>query len=353
MQVIPTFMRRSVRAIISSTVVLSVAAGCGQQEARPADSGALSTIRFDSAFRLVDSVALEVDTASPLVAVSAFAVAANGDIVIADASERRVFVYGPSGRRLRVLGRSGDGPGEFRQPRNLAIASNGDVLVVEAVGKFHRFRGDSLIETLQLDSVTLVSSMDMNSDSTMLITTSNGKSGAVVEYTLDGRVRQRVDLFTKVPVRNSPEDQRWRSFLQLRGAACNGKMRAAASISDTVWSIDPATLRFSAKRVAPSGYNAPRLPGAADNANTVDPFKWINQFDVIQGIFCSGSAFAFSFVRGARNIGDPQVFMLTLDGESWRAFSEAPPVIAMRADTLITLRDNGTADYVLRRFVAR
>lgn len=299
-------MRRSMRAFICSTIVVSSAAGCGQQEARPVDTGALSTIGFDSAFRLVDSVTLEVDTATPLVAVSAFAVAANGD-----------------------------------------------VLVVEAVGKFHRFRGDSLIGTLQLDSVTLVSSMDMNSDSTMLITTSNGKSGAVVEYTLEGRVRQRVDLFTTVPVRNAPEDQRWRSFLQLRGAACNGKMRAAASISDTVWSIDPTTLRFSAKRVAPSGYNAPRLPGAADNANTVDPFKWINQFDVVQGIFCSGSAFAFSFVRGARNIGDPQVFMLTLDGESWRAFSEAPPVIAMRADTLITLRDNGTADYVLRRFVAR
>ncbi len=353
MRAISISMRRSMRAFICSTIVLSSAAGCGQQEARPVETGALSTIPFDSAFRLVDSVTLEVDTATPLVAVSAFAVAANGDIVIADASERRVFVYDPTGRRLRVLGRSGDGPGEFRQPRNLAIASNGDVLVVEAVGKFHRFRGDSLIETLQLDSVTLVSSMDMNSDSTMLITTSNGQSGAVVEYVLDGRVRQRVDLFTTVPVRNGPEDPRWRSFLQLRGAVCDGTMRAAASISDTVWSIDPTTLRFSAKRVAPIGYNAPRLPSAADNANTVDPFKWINQFDVVQGIFCSGSAFAFSYVRGARNIGDPQVFMLTLDGESWRAFSEAPPVIAMRADTLITLRDNGTADYVLRRFVAR
>lgn len=345
-ELLPRFVRRVPWSVL-------LVGACGPSD-RPAPvSMALTQESFDSAFQLVDTLKLEVDSLAPLVAVSGSAIAPNGDIVIADASERRVIVFQPDGTRRYTLGRSGDGPGEFRQPRNVAVSKSGDVLVAESQGRLHRFRGDSLVESIQLDSVVLISSLATAGDSTIYVTTTNGRSGSVVEFAGNGTIRRRVELFSSPPVREASGDRRWTSFLQVRGAACEGIIRAAASVSDSVWTVQTGTFSAVARRVAYEEYRAPRLPSASDKVDTIRPFDWIHQFDVIQGIFCSGAAFGFSYVRGVRNLGDPQVFVRTIDGETWRAYSDAPPVIAMKADTLFVLRDNGNADYILLRYAGR
>lgn len=61
-----------------------------------------------------------------------------GQLYILDAAASAVTTVSPAGRHLRTFGRSGDGPGDFRLPRRLAVLSD-DRVVVTDLGRFHIF----------------------------------------------------------------------------------------------------------------------------------------------------------------------------------------------------------------------
>ena len=48
-----------------------------------------------------------------------------GNLLVLDAFNKRVVVIGPDGQLVRVVGREGEGPGEFRNPRALAVWHDG------------------------------------------------------------------------------------------------------------------------------------------------------------------------------------------------------------------------------------
>lgn len=52
---------------------------------------------------------------------------ATGEIVIGDAGNRRVLYFDANGEFVRSVGRVGDGPGEFRQPRWFGKCANGNL----------------------------------------------------------------------------------------------------------------------------------------------------------------------------------------------------------------------------------
>ncbi len=54
-----------------------------------------------------------------------------GDIYVLDSQVCKVYVYSPEGRLLRTLFREGDGPGEVRRPRSLALLGDGTVGVIQ------------------------------------------------------------------------------------------------------------------------------------------------------------------------------------------------------------------------------
>jgi hypothetical protein len=56
---------------------------------------------------------------------------AQGNVYILDSQVCRVYVYAPDGRLLRTLFREGDGPGEVRRPRNMALLGDGTVGVIQ------------------------------------------------------------------------------------------------------------------------------------------------------------------------------------------------------------------------------
>ena len=53
------------------------------------------------------------------------------NIYILDSQVCQVYVYAPEGRLLRTLFREGDGPGEVRRPRNMALLGDGTVGVIQ------------------------------------------------------------------------------------------------------------------------------------------------------------------------------------------------------------------------------
>lgn len=62
--------------------------------------------------------------------VSDLAVDRDGRLYIADMQTRQVSVFSSDGKFLRTIGREGEGPGEFREPRGLVILPDGLVGVV-------------------------------------------------------------------------------------------------------------------------------------------------------------------------------------------------------------------------------
>lgn len=64
--------------------------------------------------------------------ISSIAVTSDGDILVADAQNATITVLDHEGTVRRTLGRRGDGPGEFREPRALQILTNDSTLVFDA-----------------------------------------------------------------------------------------------------------------------------------------------------------------------------------------------------------------------------
>lgn len=68
------------------------------------------------------------DGGEPFHAIGALAFSPSGEIAIAERGEMRVRIHGPDGRRLRTVGREGEGPGEFGALNGLGF--RGDSLFV-------------------------------------------------------------------------------------------------------------------------------------------------------------------------------------------------------------------------------
>jgi hypothetical protein len=71
----------------------------------------------------------------------------NGSVYVADAAQQRILAYDSTGRLLRALGRSGQGPGEFLLPWSLVVVADtlfvydsrqGRISVLDTTGAFHR-----------------------------------------------------------------------------------------------------------------------------------------------------------------------------------------------------------------------
>jgi sugar lactone lactonase YvrE len=67
----------------------------------------------------------------PLVFPAALEADAAGTLYVLDAASQRVHVYDAQGRHVRAFGRSGGGPGEFKQAMGMALAPDGALWVVD------------------------------------------------------------------------------------------------------------------------------------------------------------------------------------------------------------------------------
>jgi hypothetical protein len=63
-------------------------------------------------------------------AIGGMVVDRDGRVYVADMQARQISVFSPDGDFLRHLGREGEGPGEYREPRSLVLMPNGNVGVI-------------------------------------------------------------------------------------------------------------------------------------------------------------------------------------------------------------------------------
>lgn len=85
----------------------------------------------------------EEETKYTFASITAIRADEEGNIYVLDGKEATVNVFDKSGRRLRNIGRRGQGPGEFEMPVGLQIMS-GRILIVASMGRlsFFSLRGD-------------------------------------------------------------------------------------------------------------------------------------------------------------------------------------------------------------------
>ncbi len=63
-------------------------------------------------------------------AIGAMLVDRDGRVYVTDMQARQISVFSPDGEFLRHLGREGEGPGEFREPRSPVLLPNGNVGII-------------------------------------------------------------------------------------------------------------------------------------------------------------------------------------------------------------------------------
>jgi hypothetical protein len=110
---------------------------CGRGEkARTTSEGPipvrdLSSARtLDDIFKAKTEVQLELTGESALAAITDMAVDAKGNFIIADGVRlNRVWIFSPEGRFLRILGATGQGPGEYSSPLSIAVNREGEILI--------------------------------------------------------------------------------------------------------------------------------------------------------------------------------------------------------------------------------
>lgn len=67
-----------------------------------------------------------------------------GDLIVLDAGNHRVTVFGPEGTLLRSFGGQGQGPGEFERAQYMAVRGD-SILVTDSGNRVHLFRTDGTL----------------------------------------------------------------------------------------------------------------------------------------------------------------------------------------------------------------
>jgi hypothetical protein len=107
----------------------------------PAGGRAQETIAFPAqdrplALRPVDLFTVGIAEGAPhemFARVMSVAFDAADNLYVLDSGNHRIVVFGPDGRHIRTFGRQGGGPGEFNLPQSLAVLTNGELVVSDAM----------------------------------------------------------------------------------------------------------------------------------------------------------------------------------------------------------------------------
>lgn len=90
---------------------------------------AVSLLADTTRAKLKATISEESATAAFIGQISGIAIDAKGRIYVSDFQEPRILVFGADGRQLAVIGRKGEGPGEFTAPTGPVIGADGALYV--------------------------------------------------------------------------------------------------------------------------------------------------------------------------------------------------------------------------------
>jgi hypothetical protein len=318
-------------------------AGCADTPQSDPSNEALVDVEqvepFSAGFELVDSIVLEQRPDAPIVRVSGLARRDDGILALADVSEGNVKLFAPDGRLHRILGRKGQGPGEFIAPRHLAFGPDGRLLVVDGqLGRLSRFTPDGNLEqTVTLEAGFPVMGFHLLPDGRYAVAAPSSSKGRMVHLvdttgrTVGGFISKR-----QTRPRLEPDLNEWEYLAGVFIAGDGPRLAVAFSLSDSLWLVDAAAGATTAVRLMVPGYVQPSPPNARIGSPK-DISAWSASFHMTSKVFMSRGLLLVPFVQGVLNYGDPLILAVRSSDGTWRAYDQAPPPVLVSGDTVYTL----------------
>jgi len=332
-------------------VLLAMAIGLAtrQSHGQGARTCASST-RFVDCFTLEDSILLFQDANHPIVRLTHTVVTPRGHILVADASEAHIKVFRPTGGLLQVIGRKGEGPGEFVEPRLLSLSRNGHLHVMDTrlsrITEFDdRYR---FVKTVPVRAeVSQVTGMIVDSLGRYRLT---GFIPEGIALVLVDSVGRQVETFLKGPRGTRGTDKMWRVLQSTAIAGAGRLIYLASSTRDSLYTIDAETKQVVAQVIPGAELsNPPRPPATFDRQGFAG---WANSFYRPATVFAGGPEVIVTIVRGNIYDGATSVLAINQNGK-WQNLSGAPLVLDIGNGTLLALLTTDPDRVVLGRFRRR
>jgi hypothetical protein len=321
---------------------LAAALSCSKP---PADSGesrqAVSRAEvpaFLSAFQLIDSIEFEQRPELPIVRVSGLALSQDRRFALADASESNIKLFDARGQLLTVLGRSGEGPGEFRQPRFPRFDADGRLFVGDTqLNRITVFDAQGkLFTTIPLVGISPLMGLELGARGGFYLTADGREASLVHVVDSFGNSTAGYLSLDQARPRQEPRSPIWRALTQRWLTQAGGRLYVASTLSDSVWDIDPATGKGLSAHLEVPGYLQPHLPAAPPRGVT-ELMAWQRSFHIAGTILAGRDLLVIPFVRGVLNYGDPMVLMVRPANGPWLALKDAPPPVLVTGDSIFAI----------------
>jgi hypothetical protein len=337
-------MRRTIRII---PALLAFCAACGHADANPSSpaSVALEKSTFADLFSLSRTIELEQPDTAPIVRLSGIDRAEDGRLLVGDVSEGNVKLFAPDGRLLKIIGRKGEGPGEFTAPRYprfgpdgliyVADAQNPRVQVFDAAGR--------LLRATRIDGFSLLEGFVPLSNGNYLLAVHRESDPRVLaEVEPGGRVVREMLPIGKVRPAGQPDHTLWKNVRTVFMDVAGDTAYVSNSLSDTIWAVHLASGEVERTHLSlPPEYVRP-APPREPPPDIAGLMAWTRSFHVASVVTATGhGGLVVPYVKGVLNHGDPMLLATRDRLGRWRVAHDAPPVIGGGGNEVIAILTPG------------
>jgi hypothetical protein len=298
-------------------------------------------VALDNVAEKIREVALQTDEGQQVIRVSGTDWNGAGEFLIADASEGNVKMFDAAGQLLRIYGRKGDGPGEYRHPRfprfagdelvYIGDSQNSRVTVIDTTG--------AVIRILNFDWLSPIMGFAVLSNGNLVLAGLSLRGEEDVLFVTDaaGNVLTRhLPIGSVQPIGSTQPDQ-WRSIRQFFLTVSSDRAYVVSTVSDSLWVVDFASGATQRSKIPLVGYRRPVSPERQlRDARDLD--AWASSFHTAAPAVVSDSIVLIPFVQGILNYGDPQIIGVVGAGRAI-TITDAPPLIAGRNGEIVTIEN--------------
>jgi 6-bladed beta-propeller len=341
-------------SVAKDLIALGALCACARERGTPTAVTISSDRPFADFFELVRNVRPEQTDSALIGTVTHLAIAPDGRILITDGQAGSVFLFSPAGSLRKVIGRSGDGPGEYRSAFRSQFASQDRIAVLDmALRRIQVFDTlGALKQTLTVEQYGRPNDMAVLRDGTYLLTTVDPADERVLVHlsAIGTELWRALAIAGEVP--DGEEDGPvWQGARFYSIAIRADTVWVVSTLRSTLWQIpidggSPQRLDVSFK-----GYLAPNLPPPSAGQLSAWEYFATKHFSALLQV--GKTELYWPFIQGQPYEDGPHM-LVRRDGRGrWSVYDSVPMVVACVGDTLVAVRNPGTDEMRLEFYHPR
>jgi hypothetical protein len=311
-----------------------IAAACSDTPRAIEDAEVLP---FSDAYELSDSVTFAQSDSLPLVDVTHFDRRRDGTFAVADAGEGNVRLYALNGTLLRIIGRKGNGPGEFLLPMTVRWDSRDRLHVLDGQ------RLEIALFSPTGDFIRVVSLSEIGATYNFAVLPSGdyafllARDGRDILQTTDSLAQPRRSMLpiARYMPPGQDDEAAWRMERSAVMDVSGDTARVALTIADSVWTAALQTASSAAASVRPPAYLQPKDPERPLGDPAYDE-AWSATFERVIGVARMGDRTIVTF---SKTEGEGiKARLVEVGSERVRVLENAPAVTRGMSDRLVSVR---------------